>query len=103
MFLVSISFRAQPHKRSELLSAVDDTVTFMRRSTGCERCRVLVDCDDQNAFVVSSEWRLSADAERFLESRQFQMFRGARILLRDDATVVLDDVRNRAIRTLAPR
>ena len=43
------------------------------------------------------------NAERFLESRQFQMFRGARILLRDDATVVLDDVRNRAIRTLAPR
>src|SRR5580698_3158536 len=56
MVLASISFRSQPHKRSELLSAVDDTVERMRTSDGCARCRLVVDTEDPNAFTIVSEW-----------------------------------------------
>jgi quinol monooxygenase YgiN len=95
MLLVSISFRAQPHKRSELLSAVDGTIEHMRRTAGCGRCRLFVDTEDQNAFTLVSEWQLARDADAFIDSRQFQIFKGARILLREEAVMVRDEVSSR--------
>jgi quinol monooxygenase YgiN len=100
MVLASISFRSQPHKRSELLSAVDDTVERMRSSDGCARCRLVVDTEDPNAFTIVSEWRAENDVEAFFNSRDFQIFKGARILLRDDAVLILDEVRCRATRVV---
>jgi quinol monooxygenase YgiN len=103
MFLASILFRVQPHKRDELLSAIDDTIVRMRHSSGCERCRLLVDTEDPNSFTIFSEWRQARDADLFFDSRDFQIFRGARILLRDDPVMILDDVRSRATRLIQGR
>jgi quinol monooxygenase YgiN len=100
MVIASISFRSQPYKRSEILSAVDDTVERMRRTDGCERCRLVVDAEDPNAFTIVSEWRVERDVEAFFSSRDFQIFRGARMLLRDDPVLVLDEVRCRATRVV---
>ena len=80
MVLASISFRARPHKRSEILSAVDDAVERMRQTAGCERCRLLVDTEDQNAFTVMSEWQTTGEADAYFNSREFRIFRGIRIL-----------------------
>src|SRR5262245_53850757 len=57
MVLAWINFRAQPHKRPEILSAVDEMVERMRNSAGCERGRLYADTEDPNAFTVISEWR----------------------------------------------
>ena len=103
MLLASISFRAQPHKRSEILSAVDDTVIRMRRRSGCGRCRLMVDTEDPNAFAVLSEWESLEDAEAFFNSREFQIFRGIRILLRGEPVVVLDELRGRVTRLIRDR
>jgi quinol monooxygenase YgiN len=35
MLVATISFRAQPHKSAELLSAVAEAVSRMRRTAGC--------------------------------------------------------------------
>jgi quinol monooxygenase YgiN len=100
MLVASLSFRVQPHKRSEALSAVDGIVQSMRTATGCARSRVLSDTEDANAFVIASEWADSGAAEAFFGSREFQIFRGIRILLRDDPLVTLDEIRSRVARQL---
>lgn len=100
MLLASMSFRAQPHKRAEVLSAVDETIRRMRKATGCARSRLLADTDDPNAFTVLSEWQSSDTADVFFGSRDFQIFKGIRILLRDEPVIVFDEVRSRVTRLL---
>jgi quinol monooxygenase YgiN len=100
MLLASIGFRVQPHKRAEVLSAVDETVRRMRQAAGCARSRLMADADDPNTFTVMSEWQSAANADTFFGSRDFQIFKGVRILLRDEPVIVLDDVRSRVTRLL---
>jgi quinol monooxygenase YgiN len=100
MLLASISFRVRPYKRDEALSAVDALVERMRATNGCARGRILTDCEDQNLFVVASEWHDADAAEAFFESREFQIFKGVRILMREEPYIVLDDVRARVTRLM---
>jgi quinol monooxygenase YgiN len=98
MVLAWISFRAQPHKRPEILSAVDEMVERMRNSAGCERGRLYADSEDPNAFTVISEWQSADDADAFFSSRGFQLFRGIRMLLRGEPCIVFDEVQHRVTR-----
>ena len=100
MLLASIGFRVQPHKRAEALSAVDETVRRMRTTSGCARSRLLEDADDPNAFMVLSEWQSTATADVFFNSRDFQIFKGIRILLRDEPVIIFDEVHSRVVRLL---
>ena len=100
MLLASISFRLVPHKRDEALSAVDALVQRMRVAPGCARSRVLSDAEDQNLFVITSEWSDANAAEAFFSSRAFQIFKGVRILMREEPYSVLDDVRARVTRRM---
>jgi quinol monooxygenase YgiN len=100
MLLATISFRVQPHKRSEALSALDSLVQRMRMIAGCSRSRVLTDSEDPNIFMLASEWNDASAAEAFLNSREFQIFKGVRILMRDEPFIVLDDVRTRVTRLM---
>ena len=103
MLLASVGFRVQPHKRGEALSAVDETVSRMRRAPGCTRTRLLADTDDPNTFAMVSEWQSASCADVFFNSRDFQIFKGIRILLRDEPVLVFDDVRSRVTRLLVSR
>jgi hypothetical protein len=47
---------------------------------------------------VLSEWHSADHADSFFNSRDFQMFKGIRILLRGEPFVMLDDVRARITR-----
>jgi quinol monooxygenase YgiN len=98
MVVAWISFRAQPHKRPEILSAVDEMVERMRNSAGCGRGRLFADSEDPNAFTVISEWQSADDADAFFNSRDFQVFRGIRMLLRGEPFIVFDEVRARVTR-----
>lgn len=101
--LASIAFRAQPHKRAEILSAVDETLGRMRRKPTCAKCRLFVDSEDPNAFSLVSEW-LSADAaEGFFNSREFQIFKGIRMLMRDEPVIVFDEIGSRVTRLVLER
>lgn len=98
MLLASLSFRLQPHKRGEVLSAVDETIVRMRAAAGCTRTRLMADTDDPNAFTIHSEWQSAESAEAFFTSRDFQLFRGLRMLLRDEPIIVIDEIRSRVTR-----
>jgi quinol monooxygenase YgiN len=103
MLLASVSFRAQPHKRAELLSAIDETVARMRQAPGCGRCRLLVDTEDPNAFTLVSEWQSAHTADAFFESRDFHIFKAIRILLREEPLIVFDTVESRVTRLIRGR
>jgi quinol monooxygenase YgiN len=100
MLLASISFRVQPHKRSEALAAADALVQRMRGAEGCGKSRMLSDTEDANVFLLASEWLDAQVAEAFFSSREFQIFKGMRILMRDEPLIVFDDVRTRVTRLL---
>lgn len=100
MVVTQIGFRAKPHKRPEILSAIDEMIDRMRTSSGCGRSRLVVDCEDPNAFTVLSEWQSTDAANAFLESRGFQLLRGIRMLLRGEPLVVVDEVQQRVTRLL---
>ena len=100
MLLASIVFRVQPHKRDEALSAVDETLRRMRTAPGCARTRLVADTEDPNMLTVLSEWQTAASADSFFASREFQIFKGMRILMRDEPVLVIDDVRSRVTRLL---
>ena len=67
---------------------------------GCSRSRVMNDTDDINTFVLVSEWKEPGQADVFFGSREFHIFKGIRILLRDEPYIVLDDVRTRMTRMM---
>src|SRR6476646_9889741 len=90
MILASIGFRAQPHKRAEVLSAVDEIVRRMRQAGGCGRSRLMADAEDPNAFTVLSEWQSVETADLFFDSPDFRIFKGIRIMLRDEPVIVID-------------
>ncbi|MET0214227.1 MAG: antibiotic biosynthesis monooxygenase [Vicinamibacterales bacterium] len=100
MLLASISFRVQPFKRAEAHSAIDSLVHAMRAAPGGARSRVLNDSEDENLFMIASEWSDADAAEAFFGSREFQIFKGVRILMREDPFITLDDVRARVTRLL---
>ena len=100
MLLASLTFRVQPFKRAEALSSADALVRRMRGTSGCLRSRVLIDTEDVNSFMVASEWLDPATADAFFASGDFRVFRGIRILLRDQPLIVLDDIRTRTTRLL---
>ena len=100
MLLASVNLRVVPHKKAEALSAVDALVQRMRLTSGCARSRLLSDMDDTNAFLIASEWAEPSAAESFFASREFQIFLGIRILLRDEPLIVLDDIRSRITRLM---
>jgi quinol monooxygenase YgiN len=100
MVTASVRFRLQPHKSGEVLSAVDAILGMMRGRAACLRGRLLADVDDQTAFTLASEWLDSKSAVTFFESRQFQLFHGIRILLREDPSIVLDEVHDRVTKMM---
>ena len=50
--------------------------------------------------MIASEWSDADAAEAFFGSREFQIFKGVRILMREDPFITLDDVRARVTRLL---
>jgi quinol monooxygenase YgiN len=100
MFITWLHFRAQPHKRPEILSAVDHLLLQMRQAPGCAHGKVLEETEDPNALVIIAEWESRDHVNAFLASSDFRIFRGVHTLLRGRPTVVLDEVRHRVSRLL---
>jgi quinol monooxygenase YgiN len=75
----------------------------MRMAAGCDRSRLMLDADDPNTFAVISEWQSAETADRFFSSHQFQIFKGIRILLRDEPVIVLDQIQTRVTRLIRQR
>ena len=72
----------------------------LQARAGCARSRILTDSDDQNVLIIASEWQDAAAADAFFNSREFQIFKGIRMLMRDEPYIVMDEVRARVTRLM---
>ena len=104
MLIASLQFDVLPAKRQEFLSAVADIVHTVRSSHGCLGCRFVSDCENENVFLVVSEWDQSLWLDRHLGSPEYKILRGTRILLREGPSLSVDEVlaRRGARRPTAP-
>ena len=102
MLTASIRFRVQPYKCGEVLSAVDETIKRMRKASGCSRTRLMTDAEDPYLFAALSEWQSADCADHFFNSHAFHIFKGIRILLREEPVIVLDEIRSRVTRPIRP-
>ena len=95
MLVASVTLRVDLRKRMEALSAIDALMRDMRACPGCLGVRLFVDAADGTELVLMSEWDERRDVDGFLESRDFLILQGMRILLREDPSALVDDVRSR--------
>ena len=92
LHIASLFLKARPSKRPEVLSAIRQVVRSIRASPVCEACRFLADADDENTFVLTSEWSTHGALEDLLKSKEFLVLRGMRMLLQKDTELILDEV-----------
>jgi quinol monooxygenase YgiN len=56
MVIASLVFDVLPDKRTEFVSAVGGWLDRLRAAQGCLGCRLAADFENQNVFVMTSEW-----------------------------------------------
>jgi quinol monooxygenase YgiN len=95
MLIASLVFHVQPDKRSEFVSAVGEILDVLRSSQGCLGCRLVTDCENEDLFVMTSEWDNRTFLERYLASTEFQVLEGTRILLCDGPALSIDELVSR--------
>jgi quinol monooxygenase YgiN len=96
----------KPEKRGEFLSAIGALIDRTLRLRGCSACRLSVDCDDADGYMLISEWQSRGGFVEFTGSRELHVLCGMRGLLSAEPHVVLDDVRRRTegpLSTIATR
>ena len=71
MLIASLVFDVLPDKRAEFVSAVGEIVESLRSSQGCLACRLVTDCENDNLFVMTSEWDGRMFLDRYLASAEF--------------------------------
>ena len=95
MLIASLTFNVRPDKRVEFVSAAEDILNRLRSRQGCLGCRLVSDYENDNFFVMTSEWDSLTFLERYIESDEFSVLEGTRILLRDGPALSIDEVLSR--------
>jgi quinol monooxygenase YgiN len=92
LYIASVFLQVRPSKRPEVLSAMRQVIRIMRMSPECLVCRSYAGTDDENTLVLVSEWSTHAALENLLESQEFLVLRGMRMLLQKGAALIVDEV-----------
>jgi quinol monooxygenase YgiN len=105
MLIASLMFNVRPDKRGEFVGAAEDFLERLRSWQGCLGCRLVSDCENEDVFVMMSEWDSGPFLDQYLASPEFQIIEGTRILLRDGPSLSVDEVlsRRREPRPKRPR
>ena len=95
MLIASLVFDVLPDKRAEFVSAVGEIVESLRCSQGCLACRLVTDCENDNLFLMTSEWDGRMFLDRYLASAEFRILEGTRFLLSDGPELSIDELLSR--------
>jgi quinol monooxygenase YgiN len=95
--IASLYLQARPSKRPEVLSAIRQIMRCMRVAPACELCRFFTVADDENTFVLISEWSTHEALDDLLNSHAFLVLRGMRMLLQKDTELIVDEVSARKV------
>lgn len=103
MHVATVILRVRDDKRAEALSAIDGFIRRMHMWPGCLTCRLLTDAGDNQTLTLVSEWDSREGLDGFLESREFLILQGMRVVLREEPQVILDEILLRSRISLGAR
>lgn len=103
MHVATVILRVRDDKRAEALSAIDGFTRRMHMWPGCLTCRLLTDAGDNQTLTLVSEWDSREGLDGFLESREFLILQGMRVVLREEPQVILDEILLRSRISLGAR
>ena len=74
---LTIEVRSKPGKISELYQTLQALLPTMRQEKGCLNCRVSQDMEDDEVYVLSSDWDGQASFEGYAKSTSGSALLGA--------------------------
>jgi quinol monooxygenase YgiN len=89
MILLMIRMKTPSDKRMELSQAITSLVGLIRKEKGCKRCDFYRQIEDENALCVLEQWDSRENLKLHLESRRFEVLRGAMSLLREPYEIMV--------------
>ena len=88
---LTIEVRARSGKVNELYQTLQALLPTMRKESGCQSCRVSRDMEDDDVYVLSSEWDAQGNLENYMRSGSGSALLGAIDLLGESSRIRVDD------------
>jgi quinol monooxygenase YgiN len=88
--------RVTPDKQAEFLASVADVMERARWLPGCLDCRLVTNVAGGGGFSLLCEWSGREGLDWFLQSAEFRVLKGMRILMEDDPSLIVEEVVSRA-------
>ena len=96
MLIGWLTCHVKPEHESEFLASASTLLERARRFNGCLACRIVAEQPHATSYLLITEWTDRATFDRFVASREFHILRGMHFLMRDEFSLVVDDVLTRA-------
>jgi len=71
----------KPEKRTELVQTITRLLGPIKNVKGCRTIRFYLDGADENSSLLLSEWETESDLDRYIQSDDFAILRGAIMVL----------------------
>jgi len=104
VFVSSVAFHIRLDKQAEFLASIKDLMERTRWIKGCFGCRLVAELGEFQAVTLVAEWGDRDGLDRFLQSHEYRIMLGMRILTLEEPRVTVDEVTTRArLLTREPR
>jgi len=77
MIVNTTRITVQPEKRTEFFQTVGRLLDPIKSAKGCRTFGFYLDASDENSTLLVSEWDTETDLNKYLQSNDFAVLRGA--------------------------
>lgn len=81
MIVKTTRITVKPEKRTELVQTIGRLLGPIKNVKGCRTIRFYLDAADENSSLLLSEWESESDLDRYVNSNDFAILRGAIMVL----------------------
>ena len=92
MVIIFVRIEVRPEKRKELSQTLLSIVEQVRKEGGCLRSGSYQNFENENDFLVVSEWATQKDSHDHLRSEIFTVLRGTECLMQRPPEIVIHTV-----------
>lgn len=83
MIIMTHNLVVQPKKRKELLQTILNLIFPFRKMNGCLSRNCYQSIENENSFILISEWNTKADVDNYKRSEGFDVVQGVKTLSAD--------------------
>lgn len=96
MITMTQNFIVLPKNRREFLQTISALIVHTRKMKGCLILKGYHDSEDENSFVLISEWESQGDLDNYIHSEIFEVLLGTKSLLAEPFKAKFDFISNTA-------